>query len=308
MQRYIIRRLIAAIPILLGVSVIAFAILHLMPGDPVTLLVSNFETSNAEQIDVLRAKFGLDRSLIVQFFDFLFKAGRGDLGTSIIKGREVSEMIGGAFFHTMQLAFLALFFAVLVGVPLGIIAAVYHRRWPDSAAIVGSLIGVSMPQFWFAILAILIFSVRYDIFPSSGTGGFHFLLLPAIVLGTRAAAAIARLTRSSMLDVLGAQYIVTARAKGLRSLAVVGKHGLRNALIPVVTLVGLQLGRLLGGTVVIEAIFNRQGLGKLVIDSILDKDIPVLQGTILVVALTYLLLNILVDISYAWLDPRIRYS
>lgn len=309
MQRYILRRLFAGIPILFGVSLITFSILHLMPGDPVTTLVSGFDTGGtAELMDQLRAEYGLDRSLPVQFGSFVWEALQGDLGTSITRNRDVMEEILRVLPHTMQLAAVALVIAVVLGVTLGVIAATNHRRWPDTASIFVSLVGVSMPEFWFAILAVLLLAVTFPIFPTSGTGGIRFLILPALVLGTRAAAAIARLTRSSMLEVLNSQYIVTAEAKGMTRAVVVGRHALRNAVIPVVTLIGLLVGRLLGATVVVETIFNRQGIGNLVVDSILQKDIPMLQGSILVVSVTYVLLNILVDISYGWLDPRIRYS
>lgn len=309
MQRYILRRLLAAIPTLLGVTLISFSILHLIPGDPIHVLTNTFETAGgAEQVAELRAEFGLDRPLPVQFLSFLGKAMQGDLGRSIVKGREVNDLIAQALPHTMQLAFAALLLAVTAGVALGVIAAIFHRRWPDNAAILVSLVGVSMPEFWFGILAILTLAVRLPIFPSSGTGGVEFLLLPAMVLGARTAGAIARLTRSSMLDVLGQQYVLTAEAKGLRRFTVIWRHALRNAMIPVITMVGLQLGLLLGGTAVIEKIFNRQGVGQLMIDSIIAQDLPVLQGTILVVASAYLLLNLLVDVSYAWFDSRIRYA
>ena len=308
MQRYVLRRLIHAIPILIGVSVIAFSLLHLMPGDPVALLVSNFESgASTEAIRAIEERYGLDEPLPAQFWNFTVNAVQGDLGNSILRGRPVTEMIAQAFPHTMQLASLSLLFGVIIGVLLGVIAAMNHRRWLDSTSMVAAVVGLSMPQFWFGILAILVFAVWIPIFPSSGTSGFRFLILPAIVLGTRAAAAIARLTRSEMLDVLNKQYVVTATAKGMLPRTVVGVHALRNAVIPVITLVGVQMGQLLGGTVIIETIFNRQGLGNLMISSILNKDLPVLQGTILVVATTYLLVNLLVDVSYAWFDPRIRY-
>lgn len=308
MHRYIIRRLVQAIPILLGVSAIAFSLLHMMPGNPVALLVANFDAgADAETIALLERELGLDRPLVAQFGSFIGNALTGDLGRSIIKGRPVAELIASALPHTMQLAGLSLLFGVLIGVSFGTVAAINHRKWPDSVGMIAAVVGLSMPQFWFGILAILIFAVWIPIFPSSGSGGLMYLWLPALVLGTRSAAAIARLTRSEMLETLNRQYVTTATAKGLHRPVVVGRHALRNAVIPVVTLVGVQMGQLLGGTVVIETIFNRQGLGRLVIDSILDKDMPVLQGTILVVASSYLLLNLLVDVSYAWLDPRIRF-
>jgi len=309
MQRYILRRLLFGIPTIFGVAVIAFSILHLMPGDPISVMVAGFDGgASAEQVAALRASFGLDRPAYVQFFSFVSGAVQGDFGTSIRTGQDVGAMMMRALPHTLQLAAVALVFATVLGVTLGVIAAVNHRRWADNTSMFASLVGVSMPEFWFGILAILLLAVTFPIFPSSGTGGLKYLLLPGIVLGTRAAAAIARLTRSSMLEVLNQQYIVTARAKGMGKVIIVARHALRNAFIPVITLIGLLLGRLLGGTVVVETIFNRQGIGKMLIDSIIEKDIPTLQATILVVAVVYVFLNILVDISYGWFDPRIRYS
>lgn len=308
MQAYIVRRLLSAVPILLGVSFVAFIMLYLMPGDPVTVLVSSFEAAvSGDQIEQIRDNYGLNDSLPVQYVDFLWNALQGDLGESILKGRPVTELILEAFPSTFELAVAAAIISLVMGAFLGVISAINHRTWLDGAASFVALVAVSMPEFWFGMLAILFLSVQLGIFPSSGSGGLMYLILPAFVLGTRAAAAIARVTRSAMLEAMNQQYVVTAEAKGLSYFMVVW-HAFRNALMPVVTVFGLEIGRLLGGTVVVETIFNRQGIGKLLIDAILQKDVPVLRGTLLFIAVMYVAINIIVDISYAWINPKVKYS
>lgn len=307
MLRFVLWRLAAAVPTLLGVIVVAFAVLYLMPGDPVAVLVANMQGDiSQEQVQQIRDRFGLNDPILVQFGHYLADISHGDFGTSVLKGRPVSDLILEALPHTLQLAGLALLFSVIIGVTLGVISAARRGTWSDRATIFISLLGVSMPDFWMAIMAVLIFSVSLQWFPAFGVGDITFLILPALVLGIRASAAIARLTRSSMLDVLTKQYVTTARAKGIGELTIVNVHALRNALIPVVTLLGLEFGRLIGGAVIVETVFARQGLGSLLIQSILDKDIPVLRGTVLVVAAGYLIINLVVDLTYGWLDPRIR--
>jgi ABC-type dipeptide/oligopeptide/nickel transport system permease component len=309
MTRYVAGRLAAAVPVLFGVTVLAFAMLHLIPGDPILLLISGFEAAaGPEAIARFRDKFGLNDPLPVQYLHFVQHVFQGDLGNSILKSRPVGRLILEALPWSIQLAIAAVVLAVVTGVTLGVISALNRNTWLDSLSIFTSLFAVSMPDFWLAILAILVISVQLRWLPSSGTQGVNHLILPAVVLGARSAGSIARLARSSMLEVLSQPYIVAAQAKGLAASAIVVRHALKNALIPVVTLIGLDLGRLLGGTVVVETIFARQGLGKLLIDSILDKDFPVLQGTVLFVASAYVLINLVVDLSYAWLDPRIRYA
>jgi peptide/nickel transport system permease protein len=307
--RFLAGRLTAAVPVLFGVTILAFAMLHLIPGDPILLLISGFEASSGPDVVAqLRGKFGLNDPLPIQYLHFVERVTHGDLGTSILKSRPVSTLIAEALPYTIQLALAAVVVAVLLGISLGVVSAMSRNSWLDSFSIFASLFAVSMPDFWLAILAILVIAVQLRWLPSSGSEGWNHLILPALVLGARSAGSIARLTRSSMLEVLAKPYIVAARARGLRAQAILARHALKNALIPVVTLIGLDLGRLLGGTVVVETIFARQGLGKLLIDSILDKDFPVLQGTVLFVAAAYVLINLAVDLSYAWLDPRIRYA
>lgn len=309
MLRFVLWRLAAAVPTLLGVIVIAFAVLYLMPGDPVAVLVANMQGEvSQEQVQQIRERFGLNDPILVQFGNYLADISHGDFGTSVLKGRPVADLILEALPHTLQLAGLALLFSVIIGVTLGVISAARRGTWTDRSTIFVSLLGVSMPDFWMAIMAALIFAVYLQWFPAFGVGDITFLILPALVLGIRASAAIARLTRSSMLEVLSKQYVTTARAKGIGELTIVNVHALRNALIPVVTLLGLEFGRLIGGAVIVETVFARQGLGSLLIQSILDKDVPVLRGTVLVVAAGYLIINLVVDLTYGWLDPRIRLS
>lgn len=309
MSRYLIRRVLAAIPTLLGVIVVAFGILYVMPGDPIFALVSSFESGGTpEQIAALRERFGLAEPIWLQFVHYVQDIFRGDFGTSILQGRPVGELIAAAVPHTVQLALLAFVISIIVGIPLGVISAVRRNTWVDRVSIFISLLGVSVPEFWLALFAVLVLSVQLQLFPAFGVGGIEYLILPAAVLGIRAAAALARLTRSSMLDVLNKQYVTTARAKGMGEPVVLTVHAMRNAMIPVVTLLGLELGRLLGGAVVVEAVFNRQGIGSLLITSILDKDVPVLRTTVLLVAGGYVIVNLLVDLSYSWLNPRIRYG
>ena len=269
--------------------------------------MSSFQIeSSQEQIDAIRNRFGLNDPIPVQFVRYLANVVQGNLGESILKSRPVSRLIVEALPHTLELAALALVVAILIGITAGVLSAAWRGTWLDRGSIFVSLLGVSMPDFWMAILVVLVFAVKLQWFPAFGVGGMTFLVLPAAVLGIRASAAIARLTRSSMLEVLQKQYVTTARAKGMSELAVIGVHALKNALIPVVTLLGLELGRLIGGAVVVETVFARQGIGSLLIGSILDKDLPVLRGTVLVVATGYIVLNLIVDLSYGWFDPRIR--
>jgi peptide/nickel transport system permease protein len=273
------------------------------------LLVSSFEGGGTPaQIASIRAQFGLDQPIHMQFVYYLRDILSGDFGTSILQNRPVGELIREALPHTIQLALLAFAISILIGVPIGVLSAIKRNTWVDRVSIFVALLGVSVPEFWLAIFAVIIFAVHLQLFPAFGNGGIEYLILPAAVLGVRAAAALARITRSSMLDVLNKQYVTTARAKGMGEGTVIGLHALRNALIPVVTLLGLELGRLLGGAVVIETVFNRQGIGSLLITSILDKDVPVLRSTVLLVAAGYVVVNLLVDLSYAWLNPRIRYG
>jgi peptide/nickel transport system permease protein len=304
---YLAQRVVATVPVLLGVSLLVFSMLQLVPGDPVQLMLSEFQTT-PEQIARLRSQLHLEDPLPVQFGRFVVNAAHGDLGTSIRSRRPVSDEIRDNLPSTLQLALAGLCVAAAVGVTLGIVAAVNQHSWIDVGSMLVALLGVSMPSFWLGLLLIFLLSLRIRLLPATGSGDAAHLVLPAITLGLGAAAILARLTRSSMLEVLRQEHVVTARAKGLTEWVVIVRHALKNALIPVVTIFGLQFGQLLAGTFVVETVFARPGLGRLVIDGILNKDLPVVQGVVLVVAVSYVLVNLVVDLLYAVLDPRIRYA
>jgi peptide/nickel transport system permease protein/oligopeptide transport system permease protein len=304
---YLIRRLLAAIPVLFGVSVVVFSMLHLVPGDPVKMMLSEFQTS-PEQIAHLRAQLHLDEPLPQQFGRFIWNALHGDLGYSVRSKRPVLMEIRDNLPSTVVLALAGVGVAVVTGVTLGVIAAICQHSWFDTFSMVMALLGVSIPSFWLGLLLIFALSLRLGWLPATGGGDLWHLIMPAMTLGLGAAAIIARLSRSCMLEVLRQEYITTARAKGLQEAWVILRHGLKNALIPVVTVVGLQLGQLLGGTVIIETVFARPGVGRLIVNGILEKDFPLVQGIVLVGATSYVLINLLVDMTYALLDPRIRYD
>jgi peptide/nickel transport system permease protein len=306
MLSYISQRLLHAIPVLIGISVLTFAMLHLVPGDPV-LIFAGDKPITEERAAEIRHQLGLDRPLWQQYWDYASHALRGDLGVGLRSQRPVIDSILEVLPGTLQLTFAALLVAALAGVTLGILAAVAHGTWIDTSAMSFAMVGVSVPIFYSSLLLILFFSFRLGWFPATGQGGIERLVLPAAALGLASAAALARLVRSSMLEVLNQEYIMTARSKGLSGRAVVLRHALKNALIPTVTMLGLQLGALLGGAVVTETIFSRPGLGRLAVDAISNRDFPLIQGTVLFAAVTYVLVNLAVDVLYAAIDPRIRY-
>lgn len=307
MGYYLIRRLLATVPVVLGVTVAVFSMLHVVPGDPIQMMLGEFQTS-PEQVERLQAQLHLDEPLPQQYGRFVLGAFQGDLGYSIRSKRSVTSEIADNLPSTLILTLSGLSVAVVVGVTLGVMAAVKHNTWADLAAMVVATLGISMPSFWLGLLLIFAFSLRLRWFPVTGDGGVAHLVLPAVALGLGASAIIARLTRSTMLEVLRQDYIVTARAKGLRGSIVVLRHAMRNAMIPTVTILGLQFGQLLAGAVVIETVFGRPGIGRLIVSAILEKDFPVVQGIILFVAVAYVAINLLVDLIYATLDPRIRYG
>lgn len=310
MIRFVGRRLIAAVPVLVLASTVVFSMLHLVPGDPVDAMVRSTSLEQAgdrpEVIAQIRHDLGLDRPLPVQYGRWAAGVLRGDLGRSYIRQRPVRDLIRERLPSTLQLAALSLCFAVIAGLTLGVIAALKRNTPLDGLVMAVSLFGVSIPSFWLAILLILAFSVSLHWFPATGSGGLKQLILPALALGYEGVAIIARLTRASLLDVLNRSYVTTARAKGLRERAVILRHALRNALIPVVTVVGLQVGNLLAGSVIIETVFARQGVGQLAIDAIQTKDFPLVQGIILFTAVVYVFVNLAVDVLYGYLDPQIR--
>jgi peptide/nickel transport system permease protein len=304
---YLARRLLAVIPVLFGVTLAVFSMLFLVPGDPVKMMLAEFVTSPA-QIEQMRAQLHLDEPILKQYGRFVGNALRGDLGTSIRSRRAVSTEIGENVGSTAQLALASMAVAVAMGVPLGLMAALLRNSWLDAGSMVVALLGVSMPSFWLGLLLIFTFSLHLGWFPATGGGDLWHLVLPSVTLGMIASAIIARLTRSSMLEVLGQDYVRTARAKGLAWWGVVVRHALKNALIPVITIFGLQFGNLLAGAVIVETVFSRPGLGRLIVGGILAKDFPLVQGTVLFVATVYVMINVLVDITYAFVDPRIRFG
>lgn len=305
MVTYVSRRLLHGVVVVLGVSFVVFAAMHLTPGNPAEVMLSEFGASAAD-LARLRDQLGLDRPWPVQYRDFVGDALRGDLGRSLFTRRSVTEQILTALPSTVALTAGAMAIALAAGVPLGILSALRQRTWVDSACMLASLLGVAMPAFWISLLLILVFAVRLGWFPATGTAGANAIVLPAVALGLGAAGLIARLVRSSMLEVLRAEYVTTARAKGLEETRVVVHHALRNALIPLVTIVGLQVGNLLSGAVVVETVFARQGIGSMLIKGILQKDFPLVQGIVLFIAVAYVGINIVVDVAYSAIDPRIR--
>jgi peptide/nickel transport system permease protein len=304
---YLARRLLAVVPVLFGVTLAVFSMLFLVPGDPVKIMLAEFVTT-PEQVAQMRAQLHLDEPILKQYGRFVANALRGDLGTSIRSRRAVATEIGENVGSTAQLALASMAVAVAIGVPLGLMAALLRNSWFDAGSMIVALLGVSMPSFWLGLLMIVAFSLHLGWFPATGGGDLWHLVLPSVTLGMIASAIIARLTRSSMLEVLGQDYVRTARAKGLAWWGVVVRHALKNALIPVITIFGLQFGNLLAGAVIVETVFSRPGLGRLIVGGILAKDFPLVQGTVLFVATAYVLINVLVDIAYAFVDPRIRFG
>jgi len=292
--------------VVLGVSMLVFAIVHLLPGDPVLVMLGG-TNATPEQVAELRAQLRFDDPIVVQYARFLRRAAGGDLGRSIFSKRSVVAEISDQLPSTLELAGAAILIAVALGLILGILAALRPNSWIDRLAMLVALGGVSMPSFWLGLLLIFAFSLELGWLPATGQGGWRRLLLPAATIGLSYAAVVARLVRSSFLEVLGNAYIGTARAKGLAERAVILKHALGNALIPVVTIIGVQLGNLLAGTIIVETVFARRGMGRLAVTAVLDKDYPLIQGVVLVSALGYVLVNLLVDLSYSLIDPRIRH-
>jgi ABC-type dipeptide/oligopeptide/nickel transport system permease component len=313
MPIYVARRVLLTIPTVLGTSVLVFLILHLAPGDPATIVAG--PTAPPDVVANIRAQLGLDEPIVVQYWRYLAHALQGDLGRSIMSRRPVSEEVAAAFLATVELVLAARVWSLLVAIPIGIVAAVKRRSIFDKASMVVALLGLSLPIFWIGLMAIWLFAFKLGWLPVSGRGGplwtadgLRHVVLPALTLGGIQIPALARLTRSSILEALGDDYVRTARAKGLAERVVVAKHALKNALLPVVTVIGLQFAALLGGAVVTETIFSWPGLGRLAVTAILTRDFPLVQGTILVAAVTFVTINLLVDLLYAVLDPRIKYT
>lgn len=316
MARYILMRLLLAIPTLIGVSVILFVVLHIAPGGPETMLIG--DQYNEEMAAAARHNLGLDRPLPVQYFSWLQTLLRGDMGRSFFAGAPVSDVIGQRVAATLQLGAAALFLAIVVGLSLGIIAAVWRNSPIDRLATGVAMLGVSFPPFWLGILLIMVFSVRLGWLPSSGIATYgaesdlgsrlRHLILPAITLAALQLAIYMRFTRSSMVEALGQDFIRTARAKGLKEQSVILRHALRNALVPLLTIAGFSIKSLIGGAVFVEVVFAWPGLGRLAVDSVFARDYPVVLGLTLLLSAVTILANLLVDILYAVVDPRIRYD
>lgn len=304
MLNFLLSRLMSAAIVVLGVVCLVFFLLHLVPGDPVDMMLG--ESARPADREALRSAMGLDQPLWVQLKLYLGGLLQFDLGESLHNKRPVAEMLLERIPATVELAVVALLVAVLIAVPLGSLAAIRKDSGWDRTAMSFSLIGVSVPNFWMGPVLILVFSLWLGWFPVSGRDGVLSLILPAITLGTALAAVLSRMVRSTLLEVLGEDYIRTARAKGLSEFTVVFRHALRNALLPIITLLGLQLGILLGGAVITETVFSWPGIGKLTIDAILKRDYPVVQACVLLISLSYVVVNVLTDMVYAWVDPRIR--
>lgn len=310
---YIVKRLLQLIPVLIGVSIVVFLMIYLIPGDAAEVIAG--PTATAEEIANIRIKLGLDQPAYVQYFRYMSGVVRGDLGYSFQTGQAVSEAIATRYVNTFGLALFSALIAVIIGVTAGIISAVKQNSWFDHICMSISILGISAPTFWIGLLLIIIFCVELKILPISGLSGqlwtldgMKHMILPAVTLGFNSSAMIARMTRSSVLEIIHQDYIMTARAKGLSEFIVIMKHAFKNALIPIITVVGIDFGSLLGSAVVVESVFAINGIGRLMVQSINARDFPMVQGTVLVVATTFVLINLMVDIIYAAIDPRISYK
>ena len=307
MLRYIIQRLLIAISVLFGVSVLVWSMVYLTPGDPVEIM-SYGSAMSLEQREELRHVLGLDQPFYVQYGRYLLNAFQGDLGRSMFTKRAVMAEIGDQLPSTIELTIAGMAVAIIIGFGFGIASALRPNSWLDAGLMTVSFIGLSLPHFWLGLMLIFVFAVRLGWFPAVGQGGLNRLVLPALALGWSFAAIIARLVRQNLIDVMRPEYVLTARAKGLREWTVIRRHALKNMLIPVITILGLQVGARLGGAIVIENVFARQGIGRLAVQALLRKDFPMVQGIVLLSAVLYVCLNIVVDLSYVLLDPRIRYE
>ncbi len=306
MGTFLLRRLLLAIPTLFGVLVVVFALLYIAPGDPVMEMVG--ERADSATIAQLRRQLHLDEPRPEQFAAYASGVLRGDLGTSFITGRPIARDIAERFPKTLELACAAMLLAVVLGISIGVITAAYPGGWLDRLTLAFTYLGISFPVYWVGLILILVFAMILRWLPPSGTGGLAFLILPAFALGTRSIAFLARMTRSAMLEVLGSDYIRTARAKGLPRTAVLARHALRNALIPVVTVIGLDFGSYLTGSILTETVFSWPGLGRYVVNAISKRDLPAIQGSILFLSVVFVVVNIIADMTYAATDPRVEYS
>jgi ABC-type dipeptide/oligopeptide/nickel transport system permease component len=302
----LLKRLLGTIPVIFGVLLLTFVLVHAIPGDPVEVMLG--ESASSADREVLRQNLGLDEPLAIQFFQYVSKVAQGDLGVSIHSKKPIVDLLAERLPATIKLAALALIIAISIGVPSGIVAALKVDRWADNLATVMSLTISAMPHFWLGPLLMMVFALWLGLLPVSGMDSNTSIILPALTLGFGLAAILTRMTRASMLEVLDEDFIRTARAKGLPEKTVILKHALRAALLPIVTVLGLQLGSLLAGTVITETVFAWDGIGRLLVESIEKRDYPVTQACVLVIALTYVFVNLLTDIIYTRIDPRVRFS
>jgi len=304
MKQFIIQRLGTGLIVLIGISIFSFALIHLIPGDPIRIMLG--ENATAEQVQALREQLGLNEPLVTQYFHYVMGVLQGDLGTSFKTGRPVLTEIMERFPATVKLAASGMLLAIFIGITMGIIAARFKDTFLDFSAMSLATLGVSVPSFWLGILLIMLFTVKLGWLPIAGGTGLKDIILPAVTLGVLASTVISRLTRAGMVEVLSFDYIRTARAKGLGEGAVLFIHAFRNAMIPVVTIIGLQIASLLGGTVIIERVFDWPGLGSLAISAISSRDFPLVQGIILFIGMIFVMINILIDMLYSFIDPRIE--
>jgi peptide/nickel transport system permease protein len=303
--KYILRRIALLIPVLIGVTFIVFTLMYITPGDPAKIILGDSASETA--VKQLRTEMGLDKPYLVQYGTYVKKLVlHGDIGKSYVTKRPVAKEIMSCFPSTLKLAALSMLVAIVLGIPIGIISAVKQYSWFDTISMLFALIGISMPVFWLGLLLILVFAVKIHLFPASGFNSFASMVLPAVSLGAQSVAVITRMTRSSMLEVIRQDYIRTVKAKGQKESVVVLKHALGNALIPIITVIGLQFGGLLGGAVLTESIFSIPGIGRLMVDSIKTRDFPVVQGGVIFIAIAFSIVNLVVDLLYAYADPRIK--
>ncbi len=307
MTNYVLRRILRAIPVMLFVSVGVFLMVDFLPGDPVLYMIKG-EAMSAETIAKIRETLGLDLPVHIRYLQWIGKALRGDLGLSMISHHQVFGLIAKVYPETIKLTVFSLAIAATLGVTAGTLAAVKHNSWLDTASVVLTTVAGAMPLFWIGLLVLWFFAVEHRWFPVAGGYGWWGLILPGVTMGVRSSSVVARLTRSGLLEVLRQEYITTARSKGLAERMVLMRHAIKNAMIPVVTILGLQVGWMLGGAVIVESVFARPGIGRLMVEAIQAKDFPVVQGAVLLAAASYIAVNLLVDICYGFLDPRIRYE
>jgi peptide/nickel transport system permease protein len=312
MLRLVVRRVAALIPLLIIVTIVVWALLLLIPGDPARSIVG--ETATPAQLEAVRAELGLDQPVVVRYLDWLGGVLTGDLGTSLFTSYEVSDAIRDRLPVTLSLVGTSFVLSILIGIPFGVIAATRRGTWIDRSLTIGTSVGIAVPNFWLGLMLITFLALRLDWFPSGGYADFsdnpvdwaHHMVLPALTLAFAAAAEVARQTRAGMIDVLGQDFIRTHRAKGLSNRRIVMRYGLKSALIPVVTVAGLQIARLFGLATIIEQIFNMQGVGQLAVDSVFKRDVPMIQGIVLLITLVVVLANLAVDVSYGYLNPKVR--